>query len=75
MTVQIDDLAADAMAAEAAARAEIIAEAFNEQHHEFASRTALGGMMGEAAEQWVRLEHLNDPQGLYARLPFDLGLK
>jgi len=55
--------------------AEIIAEAFNEQHHEFASRTALGGMIGEAADQWVRLEHLNDPQGLYARLPFDLGLK
>ncbi|MFI5335493.1 MAG: signal peptide peptidase SppA [Opitutales bacterium] len=56
--------------------AEVISEAMEGKRHDFAMRTGpLSGLVNEAAAQWSALEHLNDPQGLYARLPFELGLK
>ena len=56
--------------------AEMIAEALNGQKHDLAMKSGPVALLArEATEQWSALEHLNDPQGLYARLPFELGLK
>ena len=56
--------------------AEAISEALEGKQHNFAMRSGpLSSFAQDVAAQWSTLEHLNDPQGIYARLPFELGLK
>jgi protease-4 len=54
---------------------EALTEALENRRHDYAARGALGALVSQVADQWKVLEHLNDPQGVYARLPFELGLR
>jgi protease-4 len=60
-------------------RAKQFAEAFTEalegRHREQSFSGPAGVLVREASEQLKVLNTLNDPQGLYARLPFDLSLR
>ena len=55
--------------------AEMFAEAFDKGHREYSSATGpLGALLRQTSHELSALMHLNDPQGMYARLPFDLGM-
>lgn len=55
--------------------AEAFAEALNERRREQAVEGPLGIFIQQAAEELHELTRYNDPQGLYARLPFNLRLQ
>jgi protease-4 len=57
--------------------AEAIAEAFDGKRRDYAENSAgpVGAFVSETATQLRSLSHLNDPQGVYARLPFEFGLR
>ena len=55
--------------------AEAFAEALEGHRREESFAGPTGVLVREATEQLKVLNHLNDPQGLYARLPFDLSLR
>ncbi len=56
--------------------AEALTEAFEGKRHEYTdSRSAVGVFVQQAMSELKSLDHLNDPQGIYARLPFELGLR
>ena len=55
--------------------AEAFAEAMEGLHREQSFAGPAGVLVREASEQLKVLNRLNDPQGLYARLPFDLSLR
>ncbi|HET7536166.1 MAG TPA: signal peptide peptidase SppA [Candidatus Didemnitutus sp.] len=55
--------------------AEALSEAFEGRHREYTSAGPIGVFVQQAMAQLSSIEHLNDPQGVYARLPFELGLK
>ena len=55
--------------------AEMFAEAFDKTHREYSGNVGpLGSLLRQTASELKTLRQLNDPQGMYARLPFDLGL-
>ena len=54
---------------------EAIAEAFEGKRREKGASGPLGIFVREAISEIQALDHFNDPRGLYARLPFELGLK
>jgi protease-4 len=54
---------------------EMFAEAFDKGRREYGSAAGpVGALLRQASHELSMLAHLNDPQGLYARLPFDLGM-
>ncbi len=55
--------------------AEAFAEAFAGRRREQSFAGPLGAFVREAAADLQSLGKFNDPRGLYARLPFELGLK
>jgi protease-4 len=55
--------------------AEAFTEALEGRHREQSFAGPAGVLVREASEQLKVLNTLNDPQGLYARLPFDLSLR
>jgi len=55
--------------------AEALAEAFEGRRREQAFTGPLGVFLREATGELQSLGKFNDPQGLYARLPFELSLK
>lgn len=57
--------------------AEVIAEALEGKRRDYAEAAAgpVGAFVTEAAAQLRTFAHFNDPQNVYARAPFDLGLK
>ena len=54
--------------------AEAISEALEGRRHDYSRSGPLGVFLGQAMTEVGSLAHLNDPRGLYARLPFDPGL-
>ncbi|MBL9215517.1 MAG: signal peptide peptidase SppA [Opitutaceae bacterium] len=54
--------------------AEVIAEALEGRRREQSRTGAIGVLVEEVARELGVLARLNDPRGLYARLPFDLNL-
>lgn len=55
--------------------AEMFAEAFDKGRREYnGSAGPLGALLRQTSHELNTLTHLNDPQGMYARLPFDLGM-
>jgi protease-4 len=55
--------------------AEMFAEAFDKGRREYSgSAGPLGALLRQTASELKTLQQLNDPQGVYARLPFDLGM-
>ncbi|RXK55558.1 signal peptide peptidase SppA [Oleiharenicola lentus] len=55
--------------------AEALTEAIEGRHREKALGGPAGVLMGEALAELQALGKFNDPQGVYARLPFDLRLQ
>jgi len=55
--------------------AEAFTDALEGRHREESFAGPAGVLVREAGEQLKVLNRLNDPQGLYARLPFDLSLR
>ncbi|MDQ5977780.1 MAG: protease [Verrucomicrobiota bacterium] len=55
--------------------AEALTEAIEGRHREKALTGPAGLLMGEALQELRSLGKFNDPQGVYARLPFDLRLQ
>ena len=55
--------------------AEAFAEAFEGRRREQSFAGPLGVFVREASAELQALGKFNDPRGLYARLPFELGLK
>jgi protease-4 len=55
--------------------AEVISEALEGRRRDFADNSSLGVLAQDLADLLGTLKHLNDPRGVYARLPFDLRLK
>lgn len=54
--------------------AETLSEALEGRKREQAVQGPIGVLLRQAATQWQTLTQFNDPKGVYARLPFDLGL-
>ena len=55
--------------------AEMFAEAFDRGRREYSNSVGpLGALLRQTASELNTLRQLNDPQGMYARLPFDLGM-
>jgi protease IV len=54
--------------------AEALTEALEGRRHDYSRAGALGAFLGQAMSELDGLKRLNDPRGLYARLPFDLGM-
>lgn len=55
--------------------AEMFAEAFDKGRREYsASAGPFGDLFRQSARELSALMHLNDPQGVYARMPFELGM-
>ncbi len=55
--------------------AEALSEALEGRHHDQSFGGAVGVLVRQTTEQLKVLNQLNDPQGMYARLPFDLSLR
>ncbi|MBI2511073.1 MAG: signal peptide peptidase SppA [Opitutae bacterium] len=55
--------------------AEALAEAFNEHRREQAVEGPFGVFIQQATAELHELTRYNDPQGIYARLPFNLNLR
>jgi protease-4 len=55
--------------------AEALSEAFEGKRHDYTSAGPVGVFVQNAMSQLKSLEHFNDPQGVYALLPFELSLK
>ncbi len=54
---------------------EALAEAFNEHRREQAVKGPLGVFVQQATTELQELTRYNDPQGIYARMPFNLNLQ
>lgn len=55
--------------------AEMFAEAFDKGRREYSGNAGpLSALLRQTAAELKTLKQLNDPQGMYARLPFDLGM-
>lgn len=55
--------------------AEVFAEAMEGRHRERALSGPVGAVLDDALQELRALSRFNDPQGVYARLPFDLRLQ
>ncbi|MDP1580115.1 MAG: signal peptide peptidase SppA [Candidatus Didemnitutus sp.] len=55
--------------------AEVLGEALEGRQREQARNGPVGAIVQEVTSQWERLKELNDPRGVYARMPFDLPLQ
>ena len=54
---------------------EMFAEAFDKGRREYGGASGpLGAIVRQTTHEISVLAHLNDPQGMYARLPFELGM-
>ena len=55
--------------------AEMFAEAFDKGRREYnGSAGPLGTLFRQTARELGSITHMNDPQGVYARLPFEFGI-